>query len=203
MRIVTLFFLLFIGFQSFAQEPTYTPMRSNYKFRGIRIDSLLIIPTFPDTSTANSLDLANINGNFIRVDTSVYFRYNQKWLKINHSGSGTSIDTTSLSNRINNKVDTIYKVGDSVMYQKNGTVYFAFKDSSGGGSTPSLQQVTDVGDSTNNTINLTNTAMLRQWSGDKNSNILFQVNDEGTVFTKQLNITNGYNNKIVSISLFD
>lgn len=82
-----------------AQEPVYNQMRNNYQFRGIRVDSLLLIPKFTDTSAAAYLN--GITGALIRVDSSVYMRFN-KWLKLN--AIGTTIDTTSLSNRINQRV---------------------------------------------------------------------------------------------------
>lgn len=55
------------------------------------------------------------------------------WDTIKGGGGGTSIDTTSLSNRINNKVDSIKRSNDSVYYYKNGIKFFSFKDSSQNG----------------------------------------------------------------------
>jgi len=48
-------------------------------------------------------------------------------------GGGSSVDTTSLSNRINNKVDSIKRSNDSVYYYKNGIKFFSFRDSSQNG----------------------------------------------------------------------
>jgi len=65
---------------------------------------------------------------------------------------GTSIDTTSLSNRINKKIDSLKRVSDSVYAWINGTKVFQFKDSAGGGTTLTLQQVTDAGATSTNLI---------------------------------------------------
>ena len=52
----------------------------------------------------------------------------------NDSSGGSSIDTTSLSNRINAKIDSLKRSSDSVYAYKNGQWNFQFKDSVGGGS---------------------------------------------------------------------
>jgi hypothetical protein len=52
-------------------------------------------------------------------------------------GSGTIIDTTSLSNRINLKLDSLKRSSDSVYGYKNGARYFQFKDSVGTNPAPS------------------------------------------------------------------
>jgi hypothetical protein len=81
----------------------------------------------------------------------------QKYLSIDTSNryvyytDGT--DTASLSARINQRIDSLKRSGDSVFAQKNGQWIFQYKDSiGGGGSTPSLQQVTDVDSVTTNNI---------------------------------------------------
>lgn len=45
--------------------------------------------------------------------------------------SAKELDTTSLSDRIDKKIDSIYKVSDSVFYKIGDSTYFAFKDSTG------------------------------------------------------------------------
>lgn len=97
-----LFILLLFCAKVYAQEPVYNQMKSNYQFRGIRVDSLLLFPKFTDTTTAKN-KLGNVNGLIIRVGTKFYFRDSvlNKW-----SQFGAGIDTTSLSNRINSKADT-------------------------------------------------------------------------------------------------
>lgn len=52
----------------------------------------------------------------------------------NDSSGGSTIDTTSLSNRIDSKIDSLKRSTDSVFAYKNGTAYFQYKDSIGGGS---------------------------------------------------------------------
>lgn len=71
------------------------------------------------------------------------------------TGSGGTTDTTSLSNRINQRIDSLKRSGDSVFARKNGVFVFQYKDSVGGGATPSLQQVTNVGNTTTNEIKTT------------------------------------------------
>jgi hypothetical protein len=51
----------------------------------------------------------------------------------NDSSGGSSIDTTSLSNRIDSKIDSLKRSSDSVYAYKNGQWNFQFKDSVGGG----------------------------------------------------------------------
>lgn len=189
--LLTILFL--VSFAAFAQEPIYNQMKSNYQFRGVRVDTLMLFPKFSDTSGAVSVK--NIHGSLIRVGTAIFIRdtLTKKWLSISGSSIDTTslsnrinskadtsllngvvyfsdtltyiatkndlsppIDTTSLSNRINAKVDSITKVSDSVKYWKNGTAYFAFKDSAGSGAGQNLQQVTDVGNTTTNDIQFTN-----------------------------------------------
>ncbi len=96
-----LIIILILGMfgSAYAQEPVYNQMRSNYQFRGIRVDSLMLIPKFNDTSAAAYLN--GINGSLIRVDSTIYLRFN-KWLKLN--ATATTIDTTSLSQRIEQRV---------------------------------------------------------------------------------------------------
>lgn len=98
MRLIILFLLMSLG--AMAQEPVYTPMRNNYQFRGVRVDSLFLVPKFQDTTGPN------VNGNIIRVGTKFYFRDSTagKWSQFGAGGGGTETDTTSLSNRIDQKV---------------------------------------------------------------------------------------------------
>ena len=99
---------------AFAQEPAYNQMRNNYQFKGIRVDSLLLVPKFADTTAANGTALDSIAGNIIRVGNTIYYRSTdlKKWMTF---GGGSSVDTTSLSNRINAKADTS---------ELNGVIYF-------------------------------------------------------------------------------
>lgn len=96
-----LLFILILGMcaHAQAQEPVYNQMRNNYQFRGIRVDSLMLLPKFNDTSAAAYLN--GIPGALIRVNGNVYMRFN-KWLLLNPAT--TTIDTSSLSARIDQRV---------------------------------------------------------------------------------------------------
>ena len=158
---------------------------------GFKADSALILPSFPDTTTANRSQFIKFYaGNTIRVADTVYIRNSTatKWINIGGGGAGytttsklndssyrlirpdntadtfvytssssSAIDTTSLSDRINlklnisdtssmllpylRKIDTTSKWvnnitrtpgKDSIIFFIGGTRY-AIKDSTGGG----------------------------------------------------------------------
>jgi hypothetical protein len=64
-----------------------------------------------------------------------FYQYNPKtlaWSEV--SGGGGSTDTTSLSNRINLKIDSLKRRSDSVFAYRNGNEVFQFKDSVGSAS---------------------------------------------------------------------
>jgi len=64
---------------STAQTPTYTPMKSFYEFKGIKMDSLFLLPAFADTTSANTGRIKNIVGSVINVGGVLYERRNNKW----------------------------------------------------------------------------------------------------------------------------
>jgi len=101
MRYLIVIFLL-SSLSSFAQEPNYTRMYSNYQYRGIRVDSLFLLPKFADTNSVTN-SMKNIHGNLIRVDKKFFFRDTalSKWTEL---AGGGATDTTSLSNRIDGKL---------------------------------------------------------------------------------------------------
>lgn len=174
-----LIILLFVFSKAYAQEPTYVPMKSNYLFRGIKMDTLFIPPVYADTATATTK--VNFAGSVVRVGSKLYMRNSALTQWVDLSSQGSTFDSTSLSNRINNKVDSVTKVSDSVKYWKNGTAYFAFKDSSGGVGNLTLNQVTDYGNTTQNNIIFVDDADLEM---DTFSSILFANNSrlqEGTI----------------------
>lgn len=164
--LLTLLFLA--SFFAYGQEPPYTPMRLNYQFRGIRVDSLFLIPSYADTNAANGSLSKKIAGSFIRTGNDFWMRNSDTtaWLQNVNVGSGASptlnfvnnvfkksgtdsvfyvvapadtffsfqdlgVDTTSLSNRINLKVDSLKRSNDSVYFKRNGVWSFAYKDSLG------------------------------------------------------------------------
>ena len=162
--------ILFIGiFGVYAQEPAYTPMKSNYKFKGIRVDSLFLIPSFADTFSANNTYLEAIPGAMIRCGNDFWMRNaaTTAWLQNVNIGPDVSpivnfvnkvfkkvgtdsvyyiiapsdtffaykdvgYDTTSLSIRINQKIDSLKRTNDSIYFKVNGGWVFGYKDSTGG-----------------------------------------------------------------------
>ena len=176
--------VLFIGILgAYAQEPAYTPMKSNYKFKGIRVDSLFLIPSFADTFAANATKLDSIAGAMIRCGNDFYMRNTSMdgWLQNVNIGAGASpivnfvnnvfkksgtdsvyyviapadtffaykdvgYDTTSLSIRINQKIDSIKRYKDSVYFKVNGSWSFGFKDSLGVGNNFANTDLTATGD---------------------------------------------------------
>ncbi len=131
---------------------------------GFKADSALVIPSFIDTFKANvSPYIKSYAGNIIRIGDSLYMRSAsaRKWITINSAGGGGSVDTTSLSNRINARVkytdtaamlapylrkvdtlslsnrinariDSLRRSNDSIYARKNGVFVFQYKDSTGG-----------------------------------------------------------------------
>lgn len=137
-----LIFFLLCSFGVLAQEPVYNQMKSNYQFRGVRVDSLLLFPKYADTSGANG----SIHGSIIRVGTTIFIRdtVTKKWLPI----QGGGVDTISLSNRINSKADTSLLNG---LISFSDTLTTIATKSDLGGSYD-LQAVTDNGATTTNNI---------------------------------------------------
>lgn len=77
---------------AYAQEPTYTPMKGSYRFKGIRVDSLFLIPAFNDTTAANGTNLDQIAGAMIRCGNDFYMRNaaTTAWLQNVNVGDGVS-----------------------------------------------------------------------------------------------------------------
>lgn len=85
-------FIFLIGV-AYGQTPTYTPMRSFYEFKGIKMDSLFLLPAFTDTTAANTGRIKSIVGSMIKAGNDIYMRYNNKW---NGIGVAT-LDTPTLA----------------------------------------------------------------------------------------------------------
>ena len=85
-----LIFLMLFGV-AYAQEPTYTPMKGNYRFKGIRVDSLFLIPSFTDTTAANGTNLDAIAGAMIRCGNDFWMRNaaTNSWLQNVKVGDGS------------------------------------------------------------------------------------------------------------------
>jgi len=92
MKKIFLIIGLFLSLVGYAQEPTYNQMRSNYEFKGIRVDSLLLVPKFNDTTSASATNLSLIAGNIIRVKNTFYYRDTSltKWLSFAANNFDTS-----------------------------------------------------------------------------------------------------------------
>jgi hypothetical protein len=110
--------ILLMCFGSLASAQIFQTNNTPYKFRGIKSDSMLVIPSGPDTVRLPSPKWGEsmVGALFFRTtDSTLWGRSANKWNKL--SGGGASIDTTSLSNRINTKVDK------STTLTINGTAY--------------------------------------------------------------------------------
>lgn len=93
-------------------------------------------PVFADTIQANlQIGLDSCGALIFSRDINSYYLRAcspKRWVAV--SSGGTTIDTTSLSNRINLKIDSLKRISDSVFAYKNGTRVFQFRDSVGGGT---------------------------------------------------------------------
>jgi hypothetical protein len=135
--IITLLFVI-IGQVSFGQVYQLMP-QYGYQAPRMAFDSTLQIPTFCGVPTLKSVQFATKKG-AIAFDScnNRFYQYNPKtqaWSQV--SGGGGSTDTTSLSNRINLKIDSIKRRIDSVFAYRNGNEVFQFKDSIGSGGSAS------------------------------------------------------------------
>jgi len=150
-----LLILLMLTGVAYAQEPPYTPMKGNYRFKGIKVDSLFLIPSFADTTTANATNLDSISGAFIRTGNDFWMRNAELtgWLQNVNVGPGSSPVTSFVSSiyrkantdsikYIINPSDTIFaykdrgfdtlrRSNDSIYAYRWGTKVFQYKDSSG------------------------------------------------------------------------
>ena len=149
-KLIILLLFVILGQFSFGQVYQLMPQ---YGYQALRMsfDSTLQIPTTCGAPTLKSV--YNVKRGAIAFDScnNRFYTYNPANATWSFLGSGGgSIDTTSLSNRINQRIDSLRRSNDSVYARKNGVFVFQYKDSIG--STPSLQQVTNVGNTTTNEI---------------------------------------------------
>jgi len=117
--------------------------QTNYVGNGL--SSILQFTRIPSTSRSLGVD---VNGPFMQSNAGQFYfpltlGTTGQILKLtsptqlawaDDSSGGSSIDTTSLSNRIDSKIDSLKRSSDSVYAYKNGQWNFQFKDSVGGGS---------------------------------------------------------------------
>lgn len=200
-KLLFLALLMFCVTIAIAQPSQYTPMTAQgYQFKRILTDSTLHLPSF--CGVPNLRNSTAKNG-AIAIDTcsgKVYRWTNQAgWDEVGAGG-----------------VDSIYKSSDSVYYTKGGNIYFAFKDSTGASISQDLQDVTDNGSTTTNTITIGKnygSTLLGQEEGTINTPFIWMDNyNLGSYFKIQsdLNIgfpmsiiANGYNGGSYYISAID
>lgn len=100
----------------------------------IKADSTLHIPSFCGEPTIKG---STAKDGAIAIDTcgNILYKWTNAagWTQI--TGGGGSVDTTSLSNRINAHIDSLKRSNDSIFARKNGAFVFQYKDSIGGGGT--------------------------------------------------------------------
>lgn len=147
MRKLITIILILICSKSFAQVYQLMP-QYGYQAPRMSFDSTLQIPTTCGVPTLKSVQFVTKKG-AIAYDScnAKFYTYNpttQTWSQV----SGGSTDTTSLSNRINTKIDSIKSRNDSVFAYKLGVAYFQYKDTTIG----TLQSVTNKGNTTTNDI---------------------------------------------------
>ena len=132
MRKLILFLLVFVSVKVSAQVYQEMP-QYGYRANRMAFDSTLQIPTVCGVPTLKSIVKTNKSG-AIAYDScnARFYAYNPKTLTWMAITSG-SADTTSLSNRINLKIDSLKRSNDSIYAYRNGTRVFQFKDSVGGG----------------------------------------------------------------------
>jgi hypothetical protein len=152
-KLIILLLFVILGQFSFGQVYQLMPQ---YGYQALRMsfDSTLQIPTTCGVPTLKSV--YNVKRGAIAFDScnNRFYTYNPANATWSFLGSGGgSTDTTSLSNRINQRIDSLRRSNDSVYARKNGVFVFQYKDSIG--TTPSLQQVTNVGNTTTNEIKTT------------------------------------------------
>lgn len=133
MRLPTIKILIIIGLALFSQVSfgqVYQLMpQYGYQANRMRFDSTLQIPTVCGVPTLKS-NVLKLGAIAFDSCNNRFYTYNPKtaiWSQV--SGGGGSTDTTSLSNRINLKLDSVKRRIDSVFAYRNGTEVFQFRDS--------------------------------------------------------------------------
>jgi hypothetical protein len=148
-KLIVTICLVFIAQVTIGQVYQLMP-QYGYQAPRMAFDSTIQIPTFCGVPTLKSVQFVNKKG-AIAFDScnNRFYTYNPKTLSWSQvSGGGGSTDTTSLSNRINLKIDSIKSRNDSVFAYKLGTAFFQYKDTTIG----TLQSVTNKGNTTTNDI---------------------------------------------------
>lgn len=137
---------------TYAQPAQYTPMTaSGYQMKRLKVDSTLHLPSFCGVPTLRG---STAKEGALAIDTCGDYLYmwtnSGGWDTINVSGGGggSTTDTTSLSNRINLKIDSLKRSNDSVFAWINGVKFFQYTDSvgSGGGDFWKINGITTLTD---------------------------------------------------------
>lgn len=137
-KLIVTICLVFIAQVTIGQVYQLMP-QYGYQAARMAFDSTIQIPTFCGVPTLKSVQFVTKKA-AIAFDScnNRFYTYNPKtltWSQV--SGGGGSTDTTSLSSRINLKLDSIKRRTDSVFGYRNGTEVFQFKDSVGSGGSAS------------------------------------------------------------------
>jgi hypothetical protein len=172
-KLLYIFILTLLSVCGYGQVYQSMPQYGYGPVKRFWIDSTLSIPTVCGVPTLKSYATKQAAIAFDSCNNRFYF-YNPKTLAWDTiKGGGASIDTTSLSGRIElrlkisdtasmllpylrkvdtasmslriaSKVDSIKRSADSVYYYKNGQKYLAFRDSVGSGFVPYTGATQDV-----------------------------------------------------------
>jgi hypothetical protein len=97
--------LLMLAATAYGQTPTYTPMRSFYEYKGIKMDSLFLLPVFADTNAANLARTKTIDKSVIMAGTISYVRdvSQNKWVKLGEVNTNfANADLTATGDRYHN-----------------------------------------------------------------------------------------------------
>jgi hypothetical protein len=134
MRKLIIILFVIIGQVSFGQVYQIMP-QYGYSAPRFNTDSTLQLPTFNGVPTLKS---NKTNKGAIAIDSTNgrFYFYNPKTSAWSQVTGGSSVDTISLSNRINLKIDSLKRFNDTVYSYKNGSRTFAFKDSVGTNPAP-------------------------------------------------------------------
>ena len=120
---------LFFSMSAFGQVYQLMPQYGYNAYR-MNFDSTLSIPTVCGVPTLKS-NLSKKSAIAYDTCNKRFYLYDAKLFTWDTIKGGNSIDTTSLSNRINQKIDSIKRSSDSVYSYKNGVRTFAYRDSIG------------------------------------------------------------------------
>ena len=184
-KILVIFCLVIFWQVSFGQVYQLMP-QYGYQAPRMKFDSTLQIPTVCGVPTLKSVQFASRSG-AIAFDScnNRFYTYNPKTLTWSQVSGGGGSTATSLSNRINLKLDSVKRRSDSVFSYRNGTEVYQFKDSTGN-DTASVVKAT-VRNAESFTITKGQTVFLFGATGDLAS-VKLAKNTSDTFSSKTLGI---------------